>query len=131
MSGVLIRAFEHVAVVRFHGGKILLKPGKILGLAPSGNARKNMIDAEEKPALGEIHQQRNQVVAPAQELVVLPLVQVVNADMSFGPARHSASEFFANEEIRMPPQSFRAFYRVVVGEGEQVHTTSLQKNVQL
>ena len=50
-----------------------------------------MIDAEEKPALGEIHQQRDQVVAPPQELGMLPLAQVVHADVSFGAARHSAS----------------------------------------
>lgn len=64
MRGVLVRAFEHVAVVRFNGRKVSSEPLKILGLAPSGDARKNMIDAEEKSALGEIHQQGDQVVAP-------------------------------------------------------------------
>ena len=110
MCGVLVRALEHVAVVRLDSRKVPSKPFKILGLAPSRNARKNVIDAEEKPALGEIHQQRDQVVAPPQELDVLPFTQVVNADVSFRPTRHSASEFFADEEIGMSPQFFRTFY---------------------
>ena len=51
--------------------------------------------------------------------------------MNFGTARHPASELFAHKEIRMLPQFFRTFYRIVVGEGEQVHTALPQKNVQL
>lgn len=61
---MLVRAFEHVAVVGFHGGKIFLKPGEVLDFTSSRDARKNMIDAEEKSALGEVHQQGDQVVAP-------------------------------------------------------------------
>ena len=62
---------------------------------------------------------------------MLPFAQVVHANVSFGSARHPASEFFANEEIGMAPQFFRTLYRVVVGEGEQVHAALPQKNVQL
>ena len=119
---MLVRAFEHVAVVSFDGGKIFLKPGEVLDFTSSRDAGEDMIDAEEKSALGEIHQQGDQVVAPTQELRMLPLAQVVNANVSFGAARHSASEFFANEEIGMPPQFFRTFYRIMVGESEQAHT---------
>jgi len=62
---------------------------------------------------------------------VLSLRQVENPNVSFGSTRHSASEFFANKEIGMPPQFFRTFYRVVVREGEQVHAALPQKKVQL
>lgn len=62
---------------------------------------------------------------------MLPLAQVVNANVSFGAARHSASEFFANEEIGMSPQFFRTFYRIMVGESEQAHAALPQKSIQL
>ena len=73
LRGVLVGAFEHVAVVSFHGREIFLKPGEILSRAFSRDAGEDMIDAEEKSALGEIHQQRYHIVAPPQELRMLPL----------------------------------------------------------
>src|ERR1700735_188035 len=60
---------------------------------------------------------------------MLALAHVVNANMSFGTARHSASNFLPHEEIGVVPQFFRAFYRVVVGEREQSHSALTQKAV--
>lgn len=60
---------------------------------------------------------------------MLPLAHVVNTDMGFGTARHSASNFLAHEEIGVVPQFFRAFYRVVVGESEQGHPALAQQAV--
>jgi len=62
---------------------------------------------------------------------VLSLAHVVNADMNFGAARHLAGEFFADEEIRMAAQLFRAFDGVVIGQGEEIHAASLQNGVDL
>ena len=59
-----------------------------------------MVDAEEESALGEVHQQRDQIVAPLQELRVLALMEVVNANMDFRTAGHPARQLLAEEEIR-------------------------------
>ena len=74
-----------------------------------------MVDAEKNPALGEIHQQRDQIVAPLQELRVLALMEVVNSNMDFRTAGHPARQLLAQEEIRLAPQLLGALDRVVVG----------------
>ncbi len=90
-----------------------------------------MIDAEENSSLGQVHQQGNQIAASSQKLVVLSLAHVVNADVSFCPAGHPASEFRADEEIRQVAEFFRTFYRVMVRKGEQIHSTPAKLRVQL
>ena len=62
---------------------------------------------------------------------MLPLAQIVNANVSFGSARHPASELFAHEEIRMMPQFFPTFYRVVVRKSEEAHAAPAQHSVEL
>jgi hypothetical protein len=88
-----------------------------------------MIDAEEEFAFGEIHQQSNQIVAPLLKLRVLAVVHVVNAYVNFGAAGHAAGYFFADEKIRVAPQLFRAFDRIVVGEGYQAHATAPEQGI--
>jgi len=90
LRGTLIGAFEHVAVARFDGGKIFLEPGKVFALAASGDGRENVIDAEEEAALGEIHQERDEIVATLLQLLVLTVGDVVHADVDFGAAGHFA-----------------------------------------
>ncbi len=65
-----------------------------------------MIDAEEQPALAEIHQQRNQIVPALQELSVLALMEVVNADMDFRTAGHPARQLLTEEKSRQMAQLF-------------------------
>lgn len=90
-----------------------------------------MIDAEENSSFGEIHQQGDQIAASSQQLVMLPLAQVVNTDVSLGPAGHLAGEFRTHEEVRQVAEFLRAFYRVVVGKGEQIHSAPAQLRIQL
>jgi len=126
LRGVLVRAFEYVAVARFDSRKILFKPEEIFELARPGKARKNVIDAEEKSALGEVHQQRHQVVAPLYELRVLALAYVINADMHFGAAGHAASQLHAHKKIGVPSQFFGALDGIVVGQSEEPHAAPAQ-----
>lgn len=62
---------------------------------------------------------------------MLPLAHVVNTDVRLGPAGHLAGEFRADEEVRQVAEFLRAFYRVVVREGEQIHSAPAQLRVQL
>jgi hypothetical protein len=104
---------------------------RVLRLAFSCHVRKNVIDAEENSALGQVHQQGNQIAASSQELLVLPLANVVHADVRLGPAGHAASEFRAHKKVCKVPEFFRTFYRVMIGKGEQIHPTLAELCVQL
>ncbi len=90
LRGALVGAFEHVAIARFDGGKIFLEPGEILALAAAGDAGENVIDAEEEAALGEVHEERDDIVAALLQLRVLAIGDVVHADVDFGAAGHLA-----------------------------------------
>jgi hypothetical protein len=85
-----------------------------------------VIDAEEKAALGEIHQKRDEIAAPLLKLRVLALRDVVHADVNLGAARHPARQFLAQEKIRKEAHFFRAFDRIVVGEREEIHAASIE-----
>jgi len=54
--GLLVGAIQHVTVLYLDGRKIFAEPIEILQFAPSGDAGENVIDAEEEPALGQVHQ---------------------------------------------------------------------------
>lgn len=88
-----------------------------------------MVDAEEEPSLGEVHQQSHQVVAALLELDVLPLGQVVDSDVCFRPARHPAGDLFAHEEILAPAQNFRSIDGIVVRQREEVHPAAVEQCV--
>ena len=118
LRGTLIGAFEHVAVARFDGGKIFLEPGKVFALAASGDGRENVIDAEEEATLGEIHQERNDIVAALLQLLMLAVGDVVRADVHFRAAGHFTGELFADEKIGMVAQLFGAFNGIVIGESD-------------
>jgi len=90
LGGALIGAFEHVAIARFDGGKIFLEPGEIFALAASSDAGKNVIDAEEEAALGEVHEERDEIAAALLQLLVLAVGDVVHADVDFSAAGHFA-----------------------------------------
>jgi hypothetical protein len=90
-----------------------------------------MVDAEQDSSLGEIHQKRDQIVAPLLQLRVLALVKVVNPDVDFRAARHAAGQLLAQEEFRMLPQTFGAFDRVVIRQREQIHAPALEQRIHL
>src|SRR5271156_6141745 len=98
LRGVTVGGLEHVAVARLDGREVFLEPGEVLALAPPGHAREDVVYAEEEPALGEIHQQGDQVVAPLLELGVLALMEVVDANVDFRTAGHPARQLLAEEE---------------------------------
>ena len=77
-----------------------------------------MVDAEEELPLGEIHQQRNQIVAPLLELDVLALMEIVDANMDFRTAGHPARQLLAQEKIRIVPHLLCALGRIMIGKRE-------------
>ena len=62
---------------------------------------------------------------------MLPLANVVHADVRLGPAGHPASEFRAHKKVCKVPEFFRTFYRIMVGKGEQIHPALAKLCVQL
>src|SRR5215472_8169047 len=126
---VRVGALEHVAVVSLDGREIFLKPDEISELAAAGDARKDVIDTEENPALTQVHEQGDKVAAALLELDVLALMDVVNADVDLRTAGHPARQLFAEEEAGVAAQFFGAFDPVVVGQGEQTHSPPVQAGV--
>ena len=88
-----------------------------------------MIDAEEEAALGEIHEERDEIVAALLQLDVLAVGDVVHADVDFGAAGHFAGELFADEKIGMLAQLFGAFDGIVIGESEEIHAAAVQQGI--
>ena len=62
----------------------------------------------------------------ALDLHVVAFGHAVNADMCFCPARHSNGNLFAQEEIRVLPESFCGIDGVVVGQGNHGHPQPFQ-----
>ena len=80
-----------------------------------------MVHAEEESPFGEIHHQRDEVVAAALDFHVVALANVVDADVHLGAGRHADSNLFTKKEIRIFAQDFRGVDRVMVGDGDDSH----------
>src|SRR5580704_9761325 len=57
-QGLCIRIgpFEHVAIASLNRRKVFPEPGKVFALARTGKIGEDVIDAEEKAALGKVHE---------------------------------------------------------------------------
>ena len=88
-----------------------------------------MIDGEKQALLGKIGQQADHIVAAAVDFGVLAFGQVIDAHVNLGPAGHPAGDLFADKEIGMAAQFFRAADGVVVGQSDQVHAALSQRGV--
>jgi len=104
---------------------------KIVFVALSGKAGKNMVHAEEEFLFRQVHHQGHEVSAPTLNLAVIALAQIVDADVDFRAAGHPAGHFFADEKIRMAAQHFRRVNGIVVGEGNDGHTQLLATGIDL
>src|SRR6202021_921355 len=90
IGGVLIGGGKHLSVAGFYGRKVSRKPFVIFGVSPPRDRRKYVIYGEKQALLGKIGDEADQVVSPAVDFNVLAFGEVINADMSFGAARHAA-----------------------------------------
>jgi len=88
-----------------------------------------MVHAEKKAVLGEIHQERDQIVAAPLDFDVLAVGNVIDTDVRQRSARHPARHFLAHEEIRMAAQRLAAFNRVVVRQSDEVHAALFEHSV--
>jgi hypothetical protein len=126
---IRIGPFKHVAIASLDRRKIFAEPREIFALARAREIRENVIDAKKEPALGKIHEQGDEIVAPLLEMCVLALRDVVDADVDLGSAWHPAGELFTQEKIRQTAKFFRAFNRIVVGKSEEIHAAPVQRLV--
>ena len=62
---------------------------------------------------------------------MLAFGHVINADVDLRPARHAAGNFFADKEIGVAAQLFRAADGVVIGQCDQVHAALSQRGVDI
>jgi hypothetical protein len=116
-----------VAIASLDRWKIFSEPREVFALARAGKIREDMIDAEKKPALGKIHKQRDEIVAPLLEVSMLAFGDVVDANVDLGSAGHPAGELFTQEKIRKAAKFFRAFNGIVIGEREEIHAALAQR----
>src|ERR1700737_1143058 len=71
----------HLAVTRFERRNIGSEPVKIALVAAPGQPGENVVHAEEKSPLGEIHHQGNEVIAAALKLHMVTLANIIGADV--------------------------------------------------
>ena len=62
---------------------------------------------------------------------MLPLMEVVDANVDFRTAGHAARQLLAEEEIRIATQWLGAFDRVVIGQREKIHAAAPQQGIDL
>ena len=118
-----------MAVARFDSGEIIAKPGEIIAGALVRQAREHVVHAEEEAALGEIHEQRDEIIAALLKLVVMLFGDVENADMNFRAAGHETSKLLAHEEVGISAQCFGAFDRIVIRERDKIHTATMEQRI--
>src|SRR5262249_20837522 len=107
------------------------KPREIISFATPGQAREDVVDAEEDLALGQIHEQGDEIIAAALNLNVVAFADAVNTDMQLGTAGHPDGYFFAEEEVGVTPEGLGDFNRVMVGDGNDGHAQAFQPGVHL
>ena len=89
LGGMLVGGGQHLAVAGLDGGEISGKPFVVVRVSPPGHGRKYVIYGEKQALLGKIGEQANHIVAPAVDLDVLALGDVIDADVGLGAARHA------------------------------------------
>jgi len=76
-----------------------------------------MVYAKKQLALREIHQQRNEIRAPALDFHMVALRDVVHPQVHFRAARHGHRRFFTDEEVRTVAQLFHRIDGIMVRNG--------------
>ena len=120
-----VRFGPHLPVARFKGWHVGGKPAEIVVLAVAGEARENVIHAEEKFAFGEVHDQRNEIIAAALNLEVIFLADPIDAQVRLRSARHLNGCLLAEKEVRVLAEGFRRINGVVIGQGHDGHAETL------
>ncbi len=111
----------HQAVTHFQARYVGGKPVEVFLVTPAGKTGKYVVHTEEKLALGEVHQQRHKIASAALNLDVVPFRCAIDAQMRLRVAGHSHGNFFAEKEIGMFAEGFRAINGVVIRQGEDGH----------
>ncbi len=85
-----------------------------------------MIGTEKKLPLGEVHQQRNEIVSAALNLKVLAFRDPINTHVYPGAAGHLNGDLLTEEEVRVAPQDLCGVDGVMIGYGDDGHAHLLQ-----
>src|SRR5690242_7164649 len=120
---------RHLAAVSLEGRYVRVDTGEIIESAASGEAREDMIHAEEQTLLREVSEQTYEIVAAALNFEVLTFGDIEDADVHGGAAGHAAGHLFAEKEVRVAAQRFGAADGIMVGERDQAHAPSLENGV--
>ncbi len=120
---------EHVAIERLDGREKIGEEVEVALPAPAGQARERVVDAEQQSLLVEIGDQRMEIVAAGLHAAMLPLINAIDPDVDFGPARHGRRDLFTQEEVGLRAQWFGRVDRIVIGHCDQIHSASLQRFV--
>src|SRR5215471_9264675 len=120
----------HLTVTGLESRDIRGKPGEIFHLAAAGESGKDVVDAEEDLALGQVHEQRDEVFAPALNLAVVTLADGIDTHMEFAAAWHLHGDFLADEEVGVTAERLGHFDRVMVGDGDHRHAEALEPAVE-
>src|SRR5258708_3382778 len=86
----------------------------------------NVIGTEKKFPLGEVHQQRNEIVSAALNFHVVAFGDAIDAHVHLGAARHPDGDLLAQEEVRVAPQNLHAVDEFMAGYGDDGHAHPLQ-----
>jgi hypothetical protein len=111
----------HLAIANFVGRDVGGEPGEVVFDAAAGEARENMVDAEEEFTFGEVHKERYKIAATALNFEMITFRDAIDAEMHFGAGGHGDGNFFAEEEVGIFAEGFRSFDGIVVGDGDDGH----------
>ncbi len=117
---------KHVSIEGFEGRKIFFEPEEIIGAASAGEAGEDVVDSEEDSALGEIHEEGDEVVAAALDLGVVTGADEIHAEVDERATWQTASDLLAGEEIGEMAELRGGANGIMVGDGYEVHADGFE-----
>src|ERR1700689_566870 len=96
----------YLSIQRLQGWEEFLKKEKIEIRAPASQARKHVVDAEEKLALVEIGSERRHILAAPLQFHMVTLLHAIYPGMDLGAAGSDAGNFFTQEKIGIASKLF-------------------------
>lgn len=84
-----------------------------------------MVDAVKDFAFGEVHEEREEIIASLLNFDVIALGDAVDTEVELGAAGHGAGDFFTEEEVGAATKDFDGVDGVMVGDGNDGHAEAL------
>src|SRR6266481_8863182 len=99
-SSTVVGLRPHLSVACLKRWDVGLKPMEVFFFAAARQPGENVIGAEEKLTLGEVHQQRDEIASAALNLDVVAFGDAINTYVHLSPTGHPNGDFFIRKKAR-------------------------------